>query len=194
MPGKPKLYEFLVVISISFLLFIVLIALLTNCWDRKAYPRLFGWQFEADGSETATTTPPYSYSYPRLVPWEILPWELERERLETDTTITVRALSHACNLDPLGDSEVTETFDHVKISETADTVTIETWLGPPQGPGFSPYCLGQGHEFFVEVRLDTPLGNRLLIDPACALDRYAHLLACPQKDPPVSTTWIRPGY
>ena len=184
------------------LLVVALMVWLTHYRDRDTYPQLVGWPSEGERSETGTTTTVIvvsflevsEYSYPRLVSWEIQPEELERARSETDTTITVQALSHSCNLDRGGNTGVTETFDHVEVYETADTVTIETWLGPPQGEGFSSLCIGTGHGFFVEVRLNSPLGNRALIDPACELDRYAHLPECPDKDPPAPTLWIRPGY
>ena len=188
---------------VGFILVVVaLMVRLTHSRDRETYPQLAGGPSEEQSSATATMTTllvrsfleDSEYSYPRLVPWEIEPKEIERARSETDTTMTVQALSHSCNLDRDGNGGVTETFDHVEVHETADTVTIETWLGPPAGEGFSSLCIGQGHGFFVEVQLDSPLGSRTLIDPACELERYAHWLVCPDKDPPVPTPWIRPGY
>lgn len=185
------------------LLIVALTVWLANHRDRETYQQLVGWPSEEEWSETGTTTSAivlsYSkiseYSYPRLVTWEIQPEELGRARSESSTTITVQALSHSCNLvRGGGNAEVTETFDHVEVYETSNTVRIETWLGPPQGEGFSSLCIGTGHGFTVEVRLDNPLGNRALIDAACELDRYAHLPECPDKDPPPPTLWIRPGY
>ncbi len=113
-------------------------------------------------------------TYPRLVPWEL------ESPAEVDTTVLrLDAWSYACNLSkerPFG--QVQETFDRVEIHETADTVTIETWLGPPEGDGFWPGCKGTGTGFSVRVELDSPLGNRQLVDPACNLNRYAHWIVC----------------
>lgn len=184
------------------LLVIALMVWSTHSHDRATYPQLAGEAPEEDPSPTDTTTKVIAltfleeseHSYPRLVPWEIQPEELERARSGTDTTITVQALSHSCNLDRDDDGGVTETFGHVEVHETAETITIGTWLGPPLEDGFSSLCIGQGHGFFVEVRLNSPLGSRALIDPACELERYANWLVCPDKDPPVPTMWIRPGY
>ena len=112
--------------------------------------------------------------YPRLVPWD-----LDAITTEDGTTmLTVQALSYACNLSRDGPEEVTETFHHVEVHETAHTVTIETWLGPPEGDGFWPGCEGTGWGFPVVVGLDSPIGDRELVDPACELDRYSHLIAC----------------
>ncbi len=116
-------------------------------------------------------------TYPRLVPWELA------SPAELDTTVLMlNAQSYACNLSkerPFG--QVQETFDRVEIHETADTVTIETWLGPPEGDGFWPGCKGTGTGFPVRVELDSPLGNRRFVDSACNLDRHAHLSVC--EDP-----------
>ena len=71
-----------------------------------------------------------------------------------------------------------ETFDRVEVRETADTVTIETWLGPPEEDGFWPGCESVGTGFPVRVVLDSPLGTRRFVDPACDLDRYAHWIVC----------------
>ena len=183
------------------LLVVALTLRLTPSRDGETYPKPAGSPSQGETSTTDTATvivrsfsEDSEYSYPRLVPWEIEREELERARSETDTTLTVQALSHSCNLDRGGNGGVTETFSHVEVEETADTVTIETWLGPPSEEGFSSLCIGQGHGFLVEVRLNSPLGSRVLIDPACELERHAHWLVCPDKDPPVPTTWIRPGY
>ena len=113
-------------------------------------------------------------TYPRLVPWE-----LDSITEEGDTTVLMfGAVSYACNLSKDSGEQVAETFDHVEVHETVDTVTIETWLGPPEGDGFWPGCEGTGWGFPVQVELDSPLGNRELVDPACKLDRYTHWIAC----------------
>ena len=124
--------------------------------------------------------------YPRLVPWE-----LEQERSEIDTTMTVRALSHAYVR--LGGGEVAEAFDRVEVYETAETVTIETWLGLPRERGFWRHCRnGQGSvPFHVRVHLDAPLGTGMLVDPACSLDRYAHIGACRYGEKP---PYVAPRY
>ena len=66
---------------------------------------------------------------------------------DMDTTVLMpSALSYACNLRrerPFG--QVEETFDRVEVYETSHTVTIETWLGPPEGDGFWPGCKGTGN-------------------------------------------------
>ena len=128
-------------------------------------------------------------SYPRLVPWEFV-----TEPSETDTTMTINALSYACNLDTGGNTYVTETFDRVDVYETPDTVTIETWLGPPESKsGFWQGCHpAQGWGFTVHVELDTPLGTRTLIDPGCEMDRYTNWSACEKFDPPVPEFWLQP--
>lgn len=63
----------------------------------------------------------------------------------------------------------------------AHSVTIETWLGPPDKDKFWRHCVGIGWGFPVQLELDRPLGNRELVDPACALDRYTHLIACEES-------------
>lgn len=113
-------------------------------------------------------------TYPRLVPWEL------GSPADVGTTVfMVIAQSYACNLGKGGArQQVEETLDRVKIRETADTVTIETWLGPPQGDGFWPGCKGTGTGFPIQVELNKPLGNRRFVDPACSLDRHADLNVC----------------
>ena len=114
-------------------------------------------------------------TYPRLVPWEL-------DSLIEENSITVLRLSaqsYACNLE--GGEQVTETFHRVESRETADTVTIETWLGPPNNDGFWRHCVGTGWGFPVRLELNSPLGDRELVDPACALDRYADLIACKES-------------
>lgn len=112
-------------------------------------------------------------TYPRLVPWKL------GSPADVGTTVfMVIAESYACNLGKRGAGQVEETLDRVDIRETADTVTIETWLGPPQGDGFWPGCKGTGTSFPVRVELNKPLGNRRFVDPACALDRHADLGVC----------------
>ncbi len=109
----------------------------------------------------------------------LVPWELNSQAAVDTTVLMVGAQSYACNLSkerPFG--QVQETFDRVEIYETADTVTIETWLGPPEGDGFWPGCKGTGAGFSVRVELDSPLGHRRFVDPACDLDRYAHWVVC----------------
>lgn len=112
-------------------------------------------------------------TYPRMVPWEI--YSIVEE--EETTVLMLYALSHACVL-PDGEEAVTEIFDRVEVSEGADVVTIETWLGAPLEDGFWPGCLGMGLGISVKVKLEKPLGNRELVDPACELDRHAKYLAC----------------
>ena len=113
-------------------------------------------------------------TYLRLVPWRLTaPAEVDA------TVLMVNAQSYACNLSkehPFG--QVQETFDRVEVYETADTVTIETWLGPPEGDGFWPGCKGTGTGFSVRVALDSPMDNRRFVDPACDLDRYARWAVC----------------
>lgn len=112
-------------------------------------------------------------TYPRLVPWEL------QSPADVDTTVLmVSALSYACNLGKSGEGQVKETFDRVEVRETPDTVTIETWLGPSEEDGFWPGCKGTGTGFTVRVELDSPLGSRLFVDPACDLDRYTHWIVC----------------
>lgn len=113
-------------------------------------------------------------TYPRLVPWE-----LRAITDEDDTTVlTLDAMSGACNLSHQTGEQVTETFGRVEVRETAETVTIETWLGPPERDGFWPGCMGTGWAFPVVVKLESPLGNRELLDPACELDRYGNFVVC----------------
>ncbi len=72
-------------------------------------------------------------AYPRLVPWEL------EGPAELDTTVLrLDAMSYACNLRKGGPGQVKETFDRVEIPETAETVTIETWLGAPRGRWLLP--------------------------------------------------------
>ena len=112
-------------------------------------------------------------TYPRLVPWRLV------SPAEVDTTVLILdAMSYACSLGKGGAGSVKETFDRVAIRETADTVTIETWLGPPEGDGFWPGCKGTGTGFPVRVELDSPLGNRRFVDPACDLDRNDNFIVC----------------
>jgi len=113
-------------------------------------------------------------TYPRLVPWDI------RSITEGKgiTVLKLDALAGACLISNETGEYVTETFDRVEFNETAETVTIETWLGPPEGDGFWPGCLGVGWSFPVEVKLASPLGNRDLLDPACELDRYSNFEVC----------------
>ena len=113
-------------------------------------------------------------TYPRLVPWEVRAITEEDET----TVLTLDALSGACNLSHQTAEQVTETFDRVEVRETAETVTIETWLGPPERDGFWPGCMGTGWAFQVVVKLDRPLGNRELLDPACELVRYGNFAVC----------------
>ena len=131
-------------------------------------------------------------SYPRLVPWDIRAGDLTRERGENDTTMTVRALSHACVLDRTGNKLAAETFDRVAVSETPHTVTIATRLGPPRGWRFRVGCWTTvGYGFAVDVQLDRPLGDRALIDTACYLERYAYRPACTRKGSPPYTGGLR---
>lgn len=112
-------------------------------------------------------------TYPRLVPWrlESLP--------EVDSTVlALHAVSYACNLSNGDAAQVKETLDRVEVYETADTVTIETWLGPPEADGFWPKCKGTGAGFSVRVELEDPLGNRRFVGPACNLDRHARTAVC----------------
>ncbi|MDE0120420.1 MAG: hypothetical protein OXS33_01640 [bacterium] len=111
-------------------------------------------------------------TYPRLVPWRL------ESPVNADTTeLLLHAVSHACVLE--SGEEVRETLDRVEVHETADTVTIETWLGPSERDDFRMDCLkGVGTGFSVRVVLDRPLGNRQFADPACNLDRYAHWFVC----------------
>ena len=112
-------------------------------------------------------------SYPRLVPWRLV------SRPEADSTVLrINAQSYACNLGKRGEGQVKETFDRVEVYETADAVTIETWLGPSEGDGFWPGCKGTGTGFSVRVVLGSPLGNRQFVDPACDLDRHADVAGC----------------
>lgn len=67
-------------------------------------------------------------TYARLVPWEL---RSITEDYET-TVLHLDALSGACNLSKETAEMVTETFDRVEIRESAETVIIETWLGPPE--------------------------------------------------------------
>lgn len=122
-------------------------------------------------------------TYPRLVPWELRSITEENET----TVLKLDALSGACNLSRETSEQVTETFDRVEVHETADTVTIETWLGPPDRDGFWPGCEGTGWSFPVEVKLESPLGNRELLDPACELDRYGIFGVCEHS----KLTWLR---
>ena len=124
-------------------------------------------------------------SYPRLVPWEFV-----EQRWEIDTSLTVTALSHTCNLDRKGNEVATETFDRVGVRETPETVTFETWLGRPQGPGFSRSCQPvQGYGFMVGVELASPLRNRVLIDPACELEGDDRLRVCRHEKAPSVPEW-----
>lgn len=114
-------------------------------------------------------------AYPRLVPWEL-------DSLVQEDDISVLMLyaqSYACNVN--GDELATETFERLEVSEAADTVTIETWLGPPESDLFWRGCVGVGWGFPVQVNLKAPLGSRTLVDPACELGRYAHWIACKQS-------------
>ncbi len=113
-------------------------------------------------------------TYPRLVPWEFRSITEENEI----TMLRLDALAGACNLSKETGDMATETFDRVEVHETAETVTIETWLGPPERDGFWPGCIGVGWSFPVEVKLESPLGNRELLDPACELDRYGNFGVC----------------
>ena len=117
-----------------------------------------------------------SDTYPRLAPWEVT-----KEPKREDRTISVRAVAHACVRK--GDRrEVSETFDRVEVAETADTITIKTWLGPPDDWGFARRCANPvGHSFLVRVELGSPLGDRTLIDPACELEGHARKLVCSRK-------------
>ena len=113
-------------------------------------------------------------TYPRLVPWE-----LDSTTEENDASVlAINAQSYACKLNDYNDDVSTETFDHMKVSETADAVTIETWLGPPEREGHWRGCVGFGWGFPVQVKTENPLGNRELVDPACEMERYAHWVAC----------------
>ena len=113
-------------------------------------------------------------SYPRLVPWRLV------SPPEADSTVLrIMAESYACNLSkkrPI--QQVQETFDHVEVHETAHTIIIETWLGPPERDGFWPGCKGTGTGFPVQVELNSPLDDRQFVDPACDLDRYARWTEC----------------
>ena len=112
-------------------------------------------------------------SYPRLVPWGI-------DEIRTETELWVRAQSYACVLDNEGNDLAVETFDRVDVYETSQTVIIETWLGPSERKWrFWRKCQpAVGYGFLVQVQLESPLGNRVLIDPACYLDRYAGWGVC----------------
>lgn len=112
-------------------------------------------------------------TYPRLVPWRL------ETPVEVDTTaLALHAVSYACNLGKGGAGQVKETLNRVEVYETADTVTIETWLGPPEGDGFWPKCKGTGTGFSVRLELSSPMGIRRFVDPACNLDRYARWMVC----------------
>ena len=121
-------------------------------------------------------------TYPRLVPWELRSITEDKET----TTLQLDALAGACNLSKETAEQVTETFDRVEVHETTETVTIETWLGPPDRDGFWPGCMGTDWAFPVEVKLENRLGNRELLDPACELDRHDHFVACEHPK-----TWLR---
>lgn len=114
--------------------------------------------------------------YPRLVPWVLVSITDEGGA----TVLRFYAQSHACVTEVAG-KFLTETFDHLNVHETADTVTIETWLGPPEEEGFWPDCEAVGWGFSVQVKLESPLGSRELVDPACELQRYAHWIACKES-------------
>lgn len=111
-------------------------------------------------------------TYPRLVPWRL------ESPVDVDTTVLMlHAVSHACVLE--SGEVVKETLDRVEVHETADTVTIETWLGPSERDGFQIGCMkGVGTGFSVRVVLDSPLGNRRFVDPACTFDRFANWNVC----------------
>ncbi len=113
-------------------------------------------------------------TYPRLVPWDLR----STTEYKDTTVLKLDALAGACLISNETGEYVTETFDRVELHETAETVTIETWLGPPERDGFWPGCLGVGWSFPVEVTLDSPLGNRDLFDPACVLDRHSNFQVC----------------
>ena len=126
-------------------------------------------------------------TYQRLVPWR-----LAASAAVDATVLMVNAESYACNLSkerPFG--QMQETFERVEVYETADTVTLETWLGPPEGDGFWPGCKGTGTGFPVRVELDSPLGNRQIVDPGCDLDRHADLSVC--ENPAVKFEELRFG-
>ena len=110
--------------------------------------------------------------YPRLVPW-VFDQDLVGR---SATVLRVQAQSYACKSN---DEWVTETFDRVKVRETADTVTIETWVTAPTKRGFWQGCSAVVMSFpTVEVRLDAPLGARDLVDPACSLDDHRNWVVC----------------
>lgn len=117
-------------------------------------------------------------SYPRLVPWEIA-------EVRSETEWVISALSYACVLGGGGNEEAVETLDRVAVYETVEAVTIETWLGPSDRKwrfwrGCEP---ATGYGFPAKVQLESPLGDRTLIDPACALERHARASACRAKVP-----------
>lgn len=122
-------------------------------------------------------------TYPRLVPWELRAITEEKEI----TVLQLDALAGACLISNETGEYVTETFDRIEVRETAETVTIETWLGPPERDGFWPGCLGVGWSFPVSVTLETPLGSRELLDPACELDRHSNFEVCEHA----KLTWLR---
>ena len=111
-------------------------------------------------------------TYPRLVPWK-----LDQNLVGRSTTVLrVQALSYSCMRN---DEVVTETFDRVEVRETADTVSIETWVTAPTKRGFWQGCPAAGWSFPpVEVHLDAPLGGRDLVDPACSLERHHNWGVC----------------
>lgn len=117
---------------------------------------------------------PSQGNYPMLVPWT-----LDGPRPSGDaTSITVQAWAHACFPDGDRSQPVAETLDRVEVHETSETVTVETWIGPPPEPGFQRACLGDRFALVASVGLDNPLGSRVLVDPACMLEEHARLRAC----------------
>ena len=113
-------------------------------------------------------------TYPMLVPWT-----LGGPRPPgAATSITVHAWAHACFPDGDRSQAVAETLDRVEVHETSETVTVETWIGPPPEPGFQQACLGDRYALVASVRLGSPLGSRALVDPACGLQEYARSWPC----------------
>lgn len=115
-----------------------------------------------------------SETYPRLVPWRLSAVP------PTDVAeLAVSASSYACVVDDSAGIHASETFDHVEVIETDETVSISTWLGRSETSGFRRSCDQVGYVLpIVKVELAAPLGDRTLVDPACSEDRFAGIGIC----------------
>ena len=92
------------------------------------------------------------------------------------TVLRVQAISYSCVSNYAVE---TETFGRAEVRETADTVTIETWVAAPTWKGFWQGSLSSGMSFpAAEVHLGAPLGARDLLDPACSQGRYQNCGIC----------------